>query len=467
VKLPERPEDRIVNADEAAWQPYRPTATDPWDVKKVAHLHRRAGFGATRAELHRDLEAGPEMAVGRLLDPPAETAELHEVLSGLRSGVRDAVDRSDRLQAYWMFRLMFDPDPLREKMTLFWHNHFATSNEKVRDERLMLCQNELLRSNALGDFSILLLGLLADPAMLIWLDGADSPKGRPNENFAREFLELFTLGVGNYTEADVREAARALTGWVASPGSRGSAEPRFDPREFDVGVKKFLGSAGRFGPADVVRLTLEHPACASFISRKLYRHFIRDDTEPPAGLIEPLARELRVGGYSIRRIVALILRSRHFYSQAAYRRRIASPVELCVGLPRALGVPRADVRLLPVAQACAAQGQHLFHPPNVGGWAGGRRWITSASVVARTNWLSAVIWGNPEWDMPPFDPLAWVGPNGVPPREVGPALIELLVQGDLSPQTREAALGIARPADADSLRKAAQVLVYCPEYQLN
>ena len=133
-------------ADEAAWEPYRPTARDPWDVKKVAHLHRRAGFGATWAELHRDLEGGPDAAVGRLLDSPAETAEMQEVLSGLRDGVREAVDRDDRLQTYWMYRLLLDPDPLREKMTLFWHDHFATSNEKVRDERLMLRQNDLLRS---------------------------------------------------------------------------------------------------------------------------------------------------------------------------------------------------------------------------------------------------------------------------------------------------------------------------------
>jgi uncharacterized protein (DUF1800 family) len=460
-----------MDADLAAWEPFQPTATDPWDVKKVAHLHRRAGFGATWAELHRDLEDGPDAALSRLLDSPAETAEMQEILAGLRDGVRDAPDRSDRLQAYWMYRLILDSNPLREKMTLFWHSHFATSNAKVRDERLMLRQNELLRSNALGELPTLLQGVLADPGMLVWLDGVNSPKHRPNENLAREFLELFTLGVGNYTEADVREAARALTGWVASssrsPGL--SFEPReveFKAGEFDDGVKTFLGSVGRLGPADVVRLTLELPACATFISRKLYRHFVRDDIEPAPGLIEPLARELRAGGYSIGHVVNLILRSRHFYSASVYRRRMASPVELCVGLPRALGVPKSDIRLLPAARACAAQGQHLFYPPNVAGWAGGRRWITSASVVERTNWLSAVIWGDPEWDMPPFDPLAWAERNGVPPHEIAPALVELLVQGDLSQEVREVALGIARPADAVALRKAAQLLVHCPEYQL-
>ena len=370
-----------MNADLAAWEPYRPTAIDRWDLKKVAHLHRRAGFGATWAELHRDLEGGPDHAVERLLDPPAETAETQNASSGLRDGVRTGADRSDRLQAYWMNRLLFDRDPLREKMTLFWHNHFATSNVKVRDEWLMLRQNELLRSNALGKLPVLLEGVLADPAMLVWLDGANSPKGRPNENLAREFLELFTLGVGNYTEADVREAARALTGWVASPRRQGQLRAR---ELVSIPVNSTTGSRHSSAASDAgARRTScgsrsNIPPVPSSSAESSTAIFVRDDVEPSPGLIEPLARELRAGDYSIRHVVAMILRSRHFYSPSAYRRRIASPVELCVGLLRTLGVPKSDVRLLPVAQACAAQGQHLFYPPNVAGWAGGRRWITSA-----------------------------------------------------------------------------------------
>jgi uncharacterized protein (DUF1800 family) len=460
-----------MNADRAAWAPYEPTARDPWDLRKVAHLHRRASLGATWADLHRDLEAGPDKAVDRLQSVPADTTEMQEVLAGLRDGIRHAPDRSDRLQAYWIYRLLLDPNRLRENMTLFWHNHFAASNAKVRDERLMVRQNELLRSNALGDLPHLLEGLLADPAILIWLDGANSPKAQPNENLAREFFELFTLGVGNYTEADVREAARALSGWVSSPlRSPGlnfeARELEFKAKEFDDGVKNIFGRVGRWGPADLVRLVLEQPGCAVFICRKLYRHFVRDDIEPSPESIEPLAGEFRTSGYSIRRVVDVILRSRHFYSQSVYRRRMASPVELCVGLVRTLDVARSEIPLLPVAEACAAQGQHLFYPPNVAGWAGGRRWITSASVVERTNWLSTVIWGDSSLGLPSFDPLAWGDRQGISRREIGRALIELLVQDDLTPEAKNAALRVAESADADALRKCAQIIVHCPEYQL-
>jgi uncharacterized protein (DUF1800 family) len=165
-------------------------------------------------------------------------------------------------------------------------------------------------------------------------------------------------------------------------------------------------------------------------------------------------------------VVGVILRSRHFHSDCAYRRRIASPVELSVGLIRALDIPRPDIRLNTVADTCALQGQHLFYPPNVAGWAGGRRWITSSSVIERTNWLSAVVWGNPQLDLPPFDPLAWAQRNGIAPQDAGEVLAHLLLQGDLSPEASKLALATARAADADSLSKAIQILVHCPEYQL-
>jgi Protein of unknown function (DUF1800) len=451
---------------ERAWEPFRPTERDRWDVKKVAHLHRRAAFGASRTELMRDLKEGPDAAVDRLLDPGEETAELREVISGLRTGILNSADKNERLPAYWLHRMLFHPDQLREKMTLFWHSHFATSNEKVSSEMLMLEQNELLRKHALGEFSSLLESILADPAMLIWLDGANSPRQKPNENLAREYLELFTLGVGNYTEKDIRQAARALTGWVHDAKTSGASGFQFDPAKFDDGPKTFLRSTGPWKSADIVRLTLAQPACARLLCRKLYRQFIHDDGEPAPGLIEPLAHELRSRDYSIRHVVGMILRSRCFYADCNRRQRIASPVELCVGLLRALDLPRADIRLLALAEACRAQGQELFHPPNVAGWAGGKRWITSTNWIERTNWLSDVIWGNSETDLPPFNPEAWAERNEIAPHKAVPALIDLLLQGDLSKEASELASGVASRGDPDGLRQAIQILVHCPEYQL-
>src|SRR6185312_10639688 len=188
------------------WDRYEPAPDDPWDLRKVAHLHRRAGFGATREELQRDLAAGPEASVERLFHPPALPTEDSEAIDGLRQTARSS-SNLDLLKVCWLNRILHGPDPLREKLTLFWHGHFATSNKKVESVALMDRQNETLRAHALGDFAAMLESIIPDPAMLVWLDGGTSKKDKPNENFAREFLELFTLGVGHYTERDIREAA--------------------------------------------------------------------------------------------------------------------------------------------------------------------------------------------------------------------------------------------------------------------
>jgi uncharacterized protein (DUF1800 family) len=456
-------------AQRGPWAPYEPTPQDPWDLRKVAHLHRRAGFGATRAELLRDRREGPAASVARLLRPREETAEEREVLAGLRDGVRTARDsEGERLQAYWLYRLLFHPDALREKLTLFWHGHFATSNAKVKSAPQMLRQNELLRRHALGAFPALLEGVVADPAMLVWLDGGASRKEAPNENFAREFLELFTLGVGHYTEADVRAAAQAFTGWAPAPKELGADRAprfRFQADRSDDGAKTFLGNTGPWKAADVVRIALEQPAAAEFLCRKLYRFFVADEG-PPAELIRPLADELRAHGYSVGPVVGTILRSRHFYSAAAYRRRIKGPLEFSAGLLRTLEVPGAAVRLGPLARACAQQGQDLFYPPGVKGWDGGRSWVTSATLLARGNWVADVVWGNDELDLGPYDPLAWARGQGLPPEQATEGFIDLLLQGDLPAGARALALRAGRDGRPDGLRKAIQILLHCPEYQL-
>jgi uncharacterized protein (DUF1800 family) len=310
------------------WARYVPTSDDPWDLRKVAHLHRRAGFGATWAELHRDRDAGPDASIDRLLHPPQTRAEEVEALEAMRRAVSHKV--------CWLHRILYWPDPLREKLTLLWHGHFATSINKVESAGLMDRQIETLRTRALGSFGTLLEAITADPAMLIWLDGATSKKEKPNENFAREFLELFTLGAGHYTERDVREAARAFTGWVRQDSVGRFPEPAVarDPAQVDDGPKSFLGRDGRWGPSDIVRITLERPEAATLLARKLYRWFVSEAGTPDHELIEPLSEEVRRNGFAIGPIVEVILRSKHFFSRAAYRQRIKSPVEFSAGLVR-------------------------------------------------------------------------------------------------------------------------------------
>jgi uncharacterized protein (DUF1800 family) len=455
--------------DHTAWAAFVPTPDDPWDLRKVAHLHRRAGFGATRAELARDLAAGPAESVARFLDPPDPSAEERAIRDALRSG---AVGSSDprRLRAYWLYRMLFGGDPLRERLTLFWHGHFATSLTKVDSVIALAAQVETFRERALGGFAGLLEAMSADPAMLVWLDGGTSHRERPNENFAREFLELFTMGPGAYSERDVREAARAFTGWVSEGGHRmpGDSNPKFafDDEAHDPGPKTFLGQTGNWKAADIVRITLARPEAARHLARKLYRAFVAEEPDPPPELIEPLADTLRSSDDSIRRLMGTILRSRHFYSEASYRHRIKSPVEFTVGLLRMLEVPRPKVNLMAAATACTKQGQELFAPPSVSGWDGGTSWINSSTLLERLNWASDVVWGNPDRGVLPFDPLAWLVGHGVQPEEGAGAFLDLLLQDDLATESRNLVLAAGRERNLTGLRKALQRVLHCPEFQI-
>jgi uncharacterized protein (DUF1800 family) len=455
---------------EGPWATYEPTAADPWDLRKVAHLHRRAGFGATWPELQRDLKAGPAASIDRFLKPREPTADEKSIPDALRSGaLRD--NDSERLKAWWLYRVLYDPDLLREKLTLFWHSHFATSNRKVGSVALMLRQNQLLRKHALGDFAALLNGIVHDQAMLVWLDGAGSRKEKPNENFAREFLELFTVGLGHYTEKDIREAARAFTGWTRKSEDAANADAEnfgFDAKRFDDGVKTFLSQKGSWKPADIVRITLEQPACAEFVCRKLYHWLVSEKDEPAEELIQPLAQEFRGSRYSIRRVVEVILRSRHFFARSTNRQRIKSPVEFSAGLLRMLmlTVPPVHYAILALAATCERQGQDLFYPPNVKGWDGGRTWLTSTALLERGNWSSDVVWGNDDLGMRPLDPIVWADVQRLAPGGVVQAWLDLLLQGDLTAKARGLVMSTASDGKPDSLRKALQLILHCPEFQL-
>ena len=456
------------STNQSPWDRYEPTPDDVWDLRKVAHLHRRAGFGATRAELLRDLEAGPEASVTRLFHPPQLSTEDVEAFDGLRQTARSS-SNLDLLKVCWLNRILHGPDPLREKLTLFWHGHFATSNKKVESVALMDRQNETMRNHALGRFAALLEAIIADPAMLVWLDGGTSKKGKPNENFAREFLELFTLGTGHYAEHDVREAARAFTGWVRQDSRGGFQEtPTFvhDKSQVDDGVKTFLGQTGPWGPSDIVRTVLERPEAAIFLARKLYVYFVSEAGAAGPELIEPLAALIRQHDFAIGRVVETILRSRHFYSQSVYRQRIKSPVEWSAGLVRMLEIPRAAINPLALSAACDAQGQELFGPPNVSGWAGGPIWINSATLLERTNWASDVVWGRAENGLAPFDPAAWTTHYKIAADHTAAALLDLMLQDDLGEDARRLALAAGRDGSPNGLRKTVQRLANCPEFQL-
>jgi uncharacterized protein (DUF1800 family) len=456
------------SATASPWSRYEPTPDDPWDLRKVAHLHRRAGFGATRAELVRDVADGPEASVERLFHPVALPTEEIEAIEGLRQTARSS-SNLDLLKVCWLNRILRGPDPLREKLTLFWHGHFATSNKKVDSVTLMDRQNETLRTHAMGGFAALLEAIITDPAMLVWLDGGTSKKAKPNENFAREFLELFTLGVGHYHERDIREAARAFTGWVRQESRGGFQEtPAFthDATQVDGGLKTFLGQTGTWGPADIVRITLDRPEAATFLARKLYRRFISESGSPAPELLESLADEVKRHKFAIGPIVKVMLHSQHFFSKAAYRQRIKSPIEQSAGLVRTLEVPRPALNPLALAATCDAQGQELFAPPNVEGWVGGSVWINSGTLLERTNWAADVIWGRSENGLAPFDPLAWAAGYKLPPARAATAFLDLLLDGELGDGARRLALDAARDHTADGLRKTLQRLTNCLEFQL-
>src|SRR5579885_1868288 len=274
-----------------AWQPYRPSTEAPWNLPRVGHLYRRAAFGATYAELEAGLKASPEVLIDQLLKGGPGLSEFDAEMAPLAQNLARYNDVA-HLRAWWLARRLHSPHPLQEKITLFWHNHFATSFAKVQSTRFMLGQYELLRRHALGRFSELLRAMSSDPAMLIWLDGRDSKKGNPNENYARELMELFSLGIGHYTEKDVREAARAFTGWEIQ-----GTKAVFNAQQHDDGVKTVLGQTGNWNADDIVRICLEQKSAAPFLVAKLYRFFISETAAPSPELLAPLAQQFRNSDY--------------------------------------------------------------------------------------------------------------------------------------------------------------------------
>ena len=421
------------SAQSPAWSPgpaswvgdLTPITAADWNADRAAHLLGRAGFGGVPEDVAALAALGPEPAVqslvhyddvandhlapfehsglwdeGLLHFPPSRPAATDLGLrNGESMGVRvkpDHVNRhaqpiSDRffywLRAsaletrrvgyWWAERMLDTPRPLEEKMALFWHGHFATAESKVRDYRKMLVQIEMFERHATGNFGDLLIAVARDPAMLYYLDAGVNVKGAANENFAREVMELFTMGVGHYTERDIREAARAFTGWNFE-----NLDFVVNTAQHDDGPKTFLGRTGAFDGVDVLRIILEQPVTAEYIAAKIYRFFVREELSP--ALQAELGAVLRDHDYELRPLLQTIFLSRDFYSEASYGARIKGPVEHVVTMLKHLGAD--DVPGVPdFNRTTTALGQHLLNPPSVAGWAQGRAWITPALIQERGN----------------------------------------------------------------------------------
>lgn len=350
---------------------------------QMAHVLRRAGFGGTPEQIDAAANAGLSATVDALLSPSEGLSPLippEQVKDFTRMGDKDPVKWLGDAQVLWLERLLTATAPLREKMVLFWHNHFATGADKLDDIPAMARQNDLFRRMALGKFGDLLLEVSRDPAMLVWLDGNDSRADAPNENYGREVMELFTMGRGNYTEADVKAAARAFTGWHIDDATGATV---FNDDDHDHGLKTFLGHTGDLGAADVVRILARRPETARNLTAKLWRHFAYPNPEP--SVVDHLSRVYLGSDGDIREVLRAMFLHDRFYSEPARTSLIKSPADFVVQTMR-LGVPATDPGT--AVGAMPVMGQELFNPPNVAGWPGGLAWINAGTLLARFNFAS-------------------------------------------------------------------------------
>jgi hypothetical protein len=431
------------SANQAWIDDLSPIGVEDWNYERAAHLIERAGFGGTPAEIAALAAMTPEDAVRFLVNyegvenghlPAYDPSDIHDAglinfppsrpattqlakdtgealgikvkASGNRPlqpvvnkffyWLRASMLETRRVSYWWANRMIATRRPLEEKMTLFWHGHFATSESKVRDYRKMLLQNETFRRNATGNFGTLVVAVAQDPAMLYFLDAGVNIKGAPNENFAREIMELFTMGVGNYSETDIREGARAFTGWNSDDLTFIINNDRHDDTE-----KDFLGRRGSFDGVQAIDIILEQPVTAEYISAKLYRFFVREDISP--ALNAELAAVLRDSSYELKPLLRAIFLSKDFYSPASVGTHIKSPVELVVSTYKKLGAEQIP-GIPDFNEVTTALGQTLFWPPTVAGWAQGRSWVTPGLLLERGNFARDVLF--PDIDFKPHDRYA-------------------------------------------------------------
>jgi uncharacterized protein (DUF1800 family) len=389
----------------------KPLNAAKWNYTTAAHLLNRAGFGGPPAQIEKLVEMGHEQAVTWLVDyektpdltpdpawakPDPERQQRFAAIRSATEEKRKMLQQEEQrmqrehmmeLRGWWLQRMAKGPRPLQEKLTLFWHGHFATSVEKVREAYFMWRQNELFRRLANGNWLQLLIEAGRDPAMLIWLDQAQSRKDHPNENFAREVMELFALGEGHYTEHDITEAARALTGWSLD---RPSEKFVYRPGIHDEGAKTVLGRSGNLGAEDVLEQIAAQPQAALYINAKLWNFFAGE--YPAPGLDYALADVFRKSGSTFKPVLRAMFLSEEFYEPSLIRNQVKSPVQWLVNTVRVL-----ECELPPPivsANLLRSLGQDLFAPPNVKGWDGGLAWITTNNLLARYNEAATLVQGD-------------------------------------------------------------------------
>lgn len=496
----------------------RAISRDRFGEAEARHLLWRAGFGGTDAQIATLAEWGPERAVDHLLDVENAAGypgvrsdafdadvireftreEQRAFRLALQQGdeaavtrfraLRESMQRADRdqmrgVQRWWLTRMIESARPLEEKMTLFWHGHFATSYRTVENSYHMFLQNQLFRSHALGNFGDLLFRIIRDPAMLKYLNNDRNFRASPNENLARELMELFALGEGQYQERDIREGARALTGYTYSGN-----EFIFDANRHDDGQKQILGMSGNLNGDDFVRAILARRSCSDFIATKLYRWFVSDEV-PPRGtparasmerVIRDLSGTMRRERYAIKPVLRMLFLSEHFYDRANMHVQIKSPVELVVGTVRSLHTPVRDLNTL--LDAMELMGQRLFFPPNVAGWAGGRSWINTSTVFVRQNTTAFLLTGmtpegGSEFAGRAYDPSMVIRdfvtrqPEAARnPERMAGRLLEVMLGLEIGGGRRES---VARVLDADGnivsndgILQAMMLISAMPEYQL-
>jgi len=486
-----------------------PLSGSQWNTATAAHLLNRAGFGGSPADIESLRKMGLYKAVSWLVDydkipddtPAPDWAHPDPEVIDRREAIRNAADPETRrmlqqqanqeqnsqiadLRYWWVRRMALGSRPFQEKMTLFWHGHFATSFEKVQMPYFLWLQNETLRQNATGNFNQLLIAASEDPAMLLYLDGARSNKNEPNENFAREVMELFTLGEGNYTEQDIQQAAKAYTGWGLA---KDKLHYEYHPGNHDEGPKIVFGQTDNYSGEDVLKMICQKPECAQFITKKIWRFFAQD--QPPQAIVDALAKEFHDHNLDLKHLMRVIFQSRAFYAPGVIRSQIKSPVQWLIASTHQLQapLPTEPMSLVMLRQL----GQELFNPPNVKGWDGGIAWITTNNLLDRYNFAAALV----EGDRVPLpglmgqmrglmsslaeDGLMEIAPANVSalftpidlsnPYSFLDALQARFLNAELKPQRLASFTEFLKsrsPIEETDVRKAIRLIMCTPEYQL-